>query len=167
MRIGILSDTHLTRAERRNPVLAWAANALSGVEAIVHAGDVGDLDWLMQHTFPGVAFRGVAGNCDPEFGDPRLPQQRVEEFGPWRIGVAHGWGAPHGIIDRVASLFEDVHAVIFGHTHAPHLEKRNGVIYFNPGSLMHPRDGKPSVGLLTIQNGKLTFEHLVHEKDAK
>jgi hypothetical protein len=163
MRIGILSDTHLTRADYHDPALAWAMEMLSGVDAILHAGDVGDLDWLMHVAFPGIPFFAVAGNCDPEFGDARMPTQRIEAFGRWRIGLAHGWGAPTGVIDRVATLFGggEVHAVIFGHTHAPHLEKRDGVVYFNPGSLLVPRDGRPSIGLLTERGGKLQFEHLI------
>jgi len=160
LRVGILSDTHLTRGSDRGPLLKLAATHFSSVDAILHAGDIGDLDWLTAVAFPEIPFYAVEGNCDEPGADPRLPVRRIVELGSWRIGLAHGWGAPHSLVDRLAPLFTDVHAVVFGHSHTPHLEKRNKVIYFNPGSLMLPRHGPPSAGLLTIGERGLVFSHI-------
>ncbi|MEM7828128.1 MAG: metallophosphoesterase family protein, partial [Candidatus Aenigmatarchaeota archaeon] len=36
--------------------------------------------------------------------------------------------------DRIRKQFEDVNAIIFGHTHNPLNEEKEGIIFFNPGS---------------------------------
>ncbi len=162
MRVGILADTHLSRVRRDDPAVSWAIEQFADIDAILHAGDVGDLDWLETVAFAGIPIYAVAGNCDELLGDPRLPGQRIVTFDRWRIGLTHGWGGPNGMVDRVATLFarDEVQAVVFGHSHQPHLEKRQGVVYFNPGSLTQPRGGPPSLGLLTEQDGVLTFTHV-------
>ena len=45
------------------------------------------------------------------------------------------------------------HAVISGHTHRPKVEKKQGILFINPGSAVQPRFGYPaSVALLQIKN---------------
>jgi putative phosphoesterase len=46
--------------------------------------------------------------------------------------------------------------VIYGHTHHPKMEERNGVLYFNPGSAGPRRFNLPvSLGKLMIEEGKV------------
>ena len=48
---------------------------------------------------------------------------------------------------------QSCHVVIFGHTHKPQVEKREGMLYVNPGSAVHPRYGyPPSAALLEIND---------------
>ncbi len=50
-------------------------------------------------------------------------------------------------------------AVIYGHSHQPKIEEKNGVLYINPGSAGPGRFNLPvSVGKLEIKKGKLTAE---------
>ena len=52
-----------------------------------------------------------------------------------------------------------VRAVIFGHSHIPHNESRDGILYFNPGSAGPPRFGKPiSMGKLYVDADGLRGE---------
>jgi len=47
-------------------------------------------------------------------------------------------------------------AVIFGHSHQPLIERRKGVLFFNPGSAGPRRFSLPiSVGILTIADGTI------------
>jgi predicted phosphodiesterase len=47
-------------------------------------------------------------------------------------------------------------AVVYGHSHVPKQELKNGVLYFNPGSAGPRRFRLPvSVGRLTIKGGKI------------
>ena len=49
---------------------------------------------------------------------------------------------------------------LFGHTHLPTLEERDGVTLFNPGSIGAPRFGGPSYGLLQLyENGEVKLQH--------
>jgi hypothetical protein len=50
-------------------------------------------------------------------------------------------------------------AVVYGHSHVPKQEVKNGVLYFNPGSAGPRRFRLPiSVGILTIENGAVRAE---------
>jgi putative phosphoesterase len=137
--IGVISDTHgLLRAE--------AVAALRGVDRIVHAGDVGGPEIL-------VGLRGVApvvavrGNTDYGSFGVSLPRTEAVELAD---GVS-AW-VLHDIdeldLDPAAAGFS---VVIFGHSHRPTVERRGGVLFFNPGAAGHRRFTLPvTVGLLEI-----------------
>ena len=129
--IGVISDTHgLVRPE--------ALAALSGVERILHAGDVGRPDVL-------VALRAIApviavhGNVDGPPLTERLPAVRVVEIGPARLLLLHDLAQISG--DPVA---EGYSAVISGHSHRPAMARKDGVLYLNPGSAGPRRFGRPA-----------------------
>jgi len=49
--------------------------------------------------------------------------------------------------------------VVYGHTHVPREEKKNGVLYVNPGSAGPKRFHLPvSIGRLRLKNGMLAAE---------
>ena len=138
MLAGVISDTHgLLRPE--------AVAALSKVEHILHAGDVGDpaiLDRLA-HIAPVTAIRG---NVDREGRCGRLPKTEMIELGGRLIHMLHDL---HELdLDPVAA---GIAAVISGHSHHPAIEWRKCVLYFNPGSAGPRRFSLPvSVGFLEI-----------------
>jgi uncharacterized protein len=119
--IGVISDTHgLLRPE--------AVKALKGVELIIHAGDVGNPKVLanLERIAPVQAVRGNTDRGDWAAG---LPHARVVEVGGVHLYVLHELFCLD--LDPAAAGFA---AVIFGHSHSPHLERKNGVLYLNPGS---------------------------------
>ncbi len=119
--IGVISDTHgLLRPE--------ALDALSGVELIVHAGDVGTAEVLseLSHIAPVYAVRG---NVDRGEWARALPLSRVVEVGEALAYVLHDLAELD--LDPVAARFA---AVISGHSHKPRNEVQGGVLYLNPGS---------------------------------
>jgi uncharacterized protein len=148
MKIGVISDTHgLLRPE--------AVEALRGSNYIVHAGDVGDPAILAQleKIAPVTAVRG---NVDYGRWAEKLPETNLLEVEGVSIYVLH-------ILDRLDLKPEAAGfaAVIYGHSHVPKQETKNGVLYFNPGSAGPKRFSRPiSVGRLTIENGKLKAELL-------
>jgi putative phosphoesterase len=121
MLIGIISDTHgLLRHE--------ALEALSGSQLIIHAGDVGSqavLDGLRKIA-PTFAVRG---NVDTKGPTAELPETRLVAAGEVLIWVLHEIASLD--IDPAGARYA---AVIFGHSHRPSIETRNGVLYLNPGS---------------------------------
>ena len=142
MRIGVLSDTHVSSlTELPEKILT----ALAEVDMIIHAGDFtakAVLDGLKQLG----EVSAVCGNMDSNELKQLLPESLVVTAGGKRIGVAHGWGAPYGIEDRVAKLFSnvDVDIIVFGHSHQPKNEVIHGILFFNPGQ------ARNSFGILTI-----------------
>jgi putative phosphoesterase len=144
--IGIISDTHgLLRPE--------ACAALQGSDHIIHAGDIGDSEILekLQKIAPVTAIRG---NVDRETWARKIPTTEVLEVGGGSIYVMHNLAE----LDLKPEAAEFA-AVVYGHSHMPKIEKKNGVLYFNPGSAGPRRFKLPvSVGRLILSAGKLTGE---------
>lgn len=80
----------------------------------------------------------------------------------WTIGLVHGHeGVGRTTPERAASHFPDAAIVVFGHSHQPLNEWRDGHLLFNPGSATDPRRApSPSVGILELGdavNGKIIW----------
>jgi len=134
MMIGVISDTHIP--ERAGAIPQRALEELSGMDMIIHAGDLISSEVL--ETLRGICkdVRAVHGNMDPEELKRQLPEKLVIKAGKFSIGVAHGYGPPKLLIQAMKQLFGSQHVdlVIFGHSHQPESTTDGGVIYFNPGS---------------------------------
>jgi len=120
-RIGVISDTHgLVRPQ--------ALRALAGADLIVHAGDVGGPEVLevLRAVAPVVAVRG---NNDRGGWATALAETEVVETDGRSLYVLHDL-KELDLDPRVAGFA----AVIAGHSHQPRIERRDGVLYLNPGS---------------------------------
>jgi uncharacterized protein len=76
----------------------------------------------------------VFGNMDEPALQAALPERRVVQVEGARIGLVHIPGPRAGREERLASWFPRCEAVVYGHTHAPQVERRRGVWILNPGS---------------------------------
>jgi putative phosphoesterase len=144
--IGVISDTHgLLRPE--------ALDALQGSDYIIHAGDVGDPQILDQ--LAAIApVTAVRGNVDHGVWAQKIPATNILEIGEILIYVLHR--IQDLDLKPEAAKFA---AVIYGHSHVPKQEWKNGVLYFNPGSAGPRRFKLPvSLGRLLLANGKLESE---------
>jgi len=142
-RIGVISDTHgLLRPE--------AVKALAGVELIIHAGDVGGPE-ILEALGQIAPVHAVRGNIDRgEFGST-LPLTRVVQVGGLQLYILHELFTLD--LDPRAAGFA---AVIYGHSHRPHLERKDGVLYLNPGSAGPRRFTLPvTLALLKVQKNGL------------
>lgn len=146
--LGVISDTHgLLRPE--------AVQALKGSRLIIHAGDIGKPEILgtLQEIAPVVAVRG---NVDKGAWAQALPTTQALEVGQAWLYVIHDLAGLD--LQPGAAGFG---AVIFGHSHQPSVEMRNGVLYLNPGSAGPRRFRLPvSLALIEVQ-GKLLRPHLI------
>jgi putative phosphoesterase len=144
--IGVIADTHgLLRPQ--------ALQVLSGVELIIHAGDIGNPEVLT-----GLAriapVQAVRGNVDRGDWAAALPRTQVVEVGGLQLYVLHELFSLD--LDPAAAGFA---AVIFGHTHSPHQERQNGVLYLNPGSAGPRRFTLPvTLARLRVQPASLTVQ---------
>jgi putative phosphoesterase len=144
--IGVISDTHgLLRPE--------AIDALRGSEHIIHAGDVGDPEILNQ--LAGIApVTAVRGNVDKNVWARKLPETEVVELSGVSIYVVHDL-AQLDLKPEAAGF----RVVVYGHSHIPKQEIRNGVLYFNPGSAGPRRFKLPvTLGRLVMGNGEVSAE---------
>ena len=119
--VGVISDTHgLIRPE--------AIAALKGSDLIIHAGDVGTphvLDALRQLAPAFV----VRGNIDKAQWAGALPATAHVEVGGLMFHVLHDIAELD--LDPAAVGYA---AVIYGHSHQPAIDMREGVLFLNPGS---------------------------------
>lgn len=162
MIFGVVSDTHLPRFGTALPAYLRDGLRKAGVDAILHAGDITDafaLD-LFADIAPVIA---VAGNNDGRALRERLGERRIVEAGDARIGIVHGHDGPgKSTPDRAFNAFADdeVHAIVFGHSHIPYRVRRNGILLFNPGS---PTDKRMnplySYGILRVNGTAVSATH--------
>jgi hypothetical protein len=143
--VGVISDTHsLLRPE--------AVAALADSALILHAGDIVS-DYIVENLQRIAPVVAVRGNCDPVSLE-------------WTAGIhatetAEAAGKSFYLLHNLEMLdlkprAAGFDAVIFGHTHQPGFHRRDGVLYFNPGSAGPRRTGLPvSVGRIFVEDGEL------------
>lgn len=146
--IGLISDTHgLLRPE--------VFEALTGVEIILHAGDVGDD--VLQELRSIAPVRAVFGNTDPP-GTPGLEPEIEMTIEGVRIHVSHGHELGSPTPQRLLERY-DADVIVYGHTHRQLVTRAGGRLVINPGAAGQRRfDLKPSVGRLTITKGTADVE---------
>ena len=152
MIIGVISDTHgLLRPE--------ALAALQGSDYIIHAGDIGDPQ-ILDKLVAIAPLTAVRGNVDHGAWTRKIPATNVLEIGEISIYVLHDLQELD--LKPEAAKFA---VVVYGHSHVPKQEVKNGVLYFNPGSAGPRRFKLPvSVGRMTIEDGRIDSEILLLEK---
>jgi putative phosphoesterase len=146
IRVGLVSDTHgLLRPE--------AIAALRGSDHVIHAGDIGDAS-ILQRLSAIAPVTAVRGNNDiGDWAEAVPPTQQLDIHGK-RIFVIHDLATL--AIDPFAA---GIDVVVSGHSHRPICERREGVLYVNPGSAGPRRFRLPiGVGMLTIDDDAIDAE---------
>lgn len=150
-RIGVISDTH----GRTHPrVFAL----LEGVDHILHAGDIGSEDVLIE--LRAIApVTAVRGNVDALRECGRYPEEAPVTLGGLRLHLVHQVAPLRARLEAGAWDGPPPDVLIHGHSHVGRAERVNGVLLFNPGSA-GPRRFRtvPSVGRLTVRGGRVTPE---------
>ena len=147
--LGLISDTH-------GLLRPGVHRALTGVELILHAGDVGG-STILEELNLIAPVRAVFGNTDPP-DEPGLVHEIVIEVGGLRVHVSHGHevGSPTPV--KLAARY-DADVVVYGHTLRPRVTRPEGRLFVNPGAAGAKRFNiSPSVGKLTIANGIAEIE---------
>jgi putative phosphoesterase len=158
--IAVISDTHMPRGPRRLPDAC--AERLRNADAILHAGDLMELEVLHMLQGLGPPVHAVRGNVDSAELQARLPLQRQLDLGGAKVGMVHDAGPRAGRLERLRRRFPDARAVVFGHSHIPLHETRNGFQIFNPGSpTERRRSPHHTMGIATVADGEIAFELVI------
>lgn len=154
MRIGLLSDTHLSN---RRPALWDEVSAVfRGVDLILHAGDIvapSVLDWLEQFA----PVKAARGNNDMQWTDPRMADVQWLDLEGWRLAMVHDTEPEDRPIDVIVERElggEKPDILVTGHTHLERIEHRDGVVQINSGSPIQPHlfsNRLGSVGVLELE----------------
>ncbi len=147
MRILVLSDSHgnvsnmITAIENLEP------------DAVFFLGDGARQADALSEKYD-IPFYIVKGNCDMGmYEDEQFIELRGKRF---FMTHGHNYFVKSGydtIEERGRKLGADV--VLFGHTHIPSSEYKDGIYLFNPGSCARPITGRPSCGYIDIVNNSV------------
>ncbi|MDP3130435.1 MAG: metallophosphoesterase [Bacillota bacterium] len=132
MKIVVFSDNHRDR-EVVERILLLNPDA----DRVLSLGD----SEMREDELSALGVYGVKGNYPFE---PDFPDELTTVFEGWKTFIAHGhrYGVKNGLYwlsERARA--EECDIAMFGHTHAPFLEERDGVVFLNPGSAARPRNG--------------------------
>ncbi|PYE83916.1 metallophosphoesterase family protein [Pseudoroseicyclus aestuarii] len=144
MKVGVISDTHgLLRPE--------ALAALEGVDHILHAGDVG-AEGIVERLEEIAPVTAIRGNVDTAPW-ATWPEEATLDLAGCRIRMLHDVKTLEGAAGA------DV--LIFGHSHKPGQERRDGTLRLNPGSAGRRRFRLPvTLALLRLADGRAEAEIL-------
>ena len=147
--LGLIADTHgLVRPD--------VHEALTGVELILHAGDVGGSSILKELRMIAPV-KAVFGNTDAP-GESDLTEEMLIEIDGVRVHVSHGHEVGSPTPAKLAARY-DADVIIYGHTHRQLVTRLDGRLFVNPGAAGPKRFNlSPSVGRLTISNGSAEVE---------
>jgi len=127
------------------------------IDIMIHCGDkykdAEKLAWLL-----GIKdFYRVTGNCDYDIQNKK--DMLIQEIGGKHVLITHGHlQYVKDDLVYLKQLAEEKHVdiVLYGHTHIAYNESCNEILYFNPGSTIMPKYGKPSYGIIEIIYDKVS-----------
>jgi putative phosphoesterase len=153
MKIGVIADTH-------NLIPNSVFDIFSGVNLIIHAGDIGNENIIIDlQTIAPV--RAVFGNMDHYPLVSSLRRLEVFTLEECTICLTHIIGAHKTFAFELFKMNLKVDAVIHGHTHRAENLVFNNILFLNPGSASQPKSGsRGSVGILNIEGREMNFELL-------
>jgi hypothetical protein len=176
--VGLLSDTHIPHRLRQLP--GTALEALSGVDLILHAGDVDDPAALepLRAIAPVYAVRGNIHPQDFSDGGKALPALVELQLAGRRLVLTHGhqpglmgfflkgldviaqWmrltdnaKLNRRTVRHLARLHPDADIIVFGHSHRAHVERVGRALLVNPGAVCSSSGEMPTVARMCLGVG--------------
>jgi putative phosphoesterase len=158
--VAVIADTHMPRGGRRLPDAC--IERLRAADLILHAGDLVAASVFEQLEALGPPVHAVHGNMDEPALRERLPETLVVEAGGLRIGMIHDAGPSAGREERLIRRFPGCAAVVYAHSHIPHVARVGKTWILNPGSPTERRRAPSHTMLvLELENGQIRPELLV------
>jgi putative phosphoesterase len=159
--VGVVSDTHAPRFWKGMP--DRVAEALHGVDVVLHAGDVCEPS-VLDELAALAPVHVVQGNNDgPDVAAWGAPETLELDLAGVRVAMIHDSGAKDGRARRMRRRFPDADVVVFGHSHIPWDETGDdGLRLLNPGSPTDKRrQPHGTVGRLVLADGAVESWTLV------
>jgi putative phosphoesterase len=154
-RLAVVADTHSQPHVRAESLLRAYAP-----DAILHAGDIGDLA-VLERLGEIAPVYAVRGNIDTRAA--ALPDVLVLDVGGLRVLVVHIGVAGPRLRADAAKLAHSARAklVVCGHSHVPFVGQERGLTVFNPGSIGPRRFSLPIVfGTIELVDGRVRVAHV-------
>ena len=137
MKILLVSDSHSDYQ-----ALDTLAKKYPNMDLYLHAGD------SEQDEFSIKPFISVRGNCDHYYDFPNF---LVIPSPIGNIYVQHLPFVSKSVVEQYSAKI-----VIHGHTHCRRNERKNGILYINPGAISYARDKyQGSYAIIEIENNRV------------
>ena len=153
MKILVVSDTH-----GHDENLMRALQRELPIDALIHCGDLeGSEEYIPEAVECPCYF--VRGNND---FFSYLPAEEEFWIGKKKVFITHGHSyyvsmETEQIREEGAARNADI--IMFGHTHRPYFEERDGITVLNPGSLSFPRqEGRRGSYMILETDGEEIYE---------
>lgn len=165
LRLAVVADTHSAPHPKAASLIAARKP-----HAILHAGDIGNLDVVakLDTIAPTLAIRG---NIDGhELPDDLTIDVRDGASSAFRMLLTHiavyGPKLRADVAKRAQA--EEAVMVVCGHSHVPFIGRDKGITVFNPGSIGPRRFQLPIVfGMIEVADHKVTMFHVSCETGEK
>ena len=180
--IGLLADTHIPYRLGRLPDAVL--DLLTGVDMILHAGDVDDPEALepLRALAPVHAVRGNVHFQDLSDGGAALPAVVELEIASRRVVLTHGYppgllglwlkarvvASQLGLIDdeclnshivpHLVRTYPKADVIVFGHSHRACVGRVGSTILANPGAVCATRKEQRTVARMHIGEGEPRVE---------
>ncbi len=171
MKLGIISDTHITNNNEKykvNTLINQLKQVFKDIDEIVHAGDVCE-EFFLEEIKEIAPTKCVKGNLDNI--------NNLEIFTKFSIG-RYNIGVIHLLPDNVEEFAKkhDLQILIFGHTHQPLIKGTHfNVLLLNPGSPTKPKAplerpgfmkpvARPSIITLNIDENDILSTFIINLK---
>jgi len=130
IRVGVLSDTHISQAGPE--FRAKAAACFADCSMILHAGDLTELAIL--EVFGDKEVHAVAGNMCGSRTRAALPSRKTIQVGGFTIGLMHSPRYSYDPEELLLEEFPEADCIVYGHTHRPVARRIGKIVMLNPGS---------------------------------
>lgn len=158
MKIAVISDTH-----RIKKYIELAKKYIEEADVLIHLGDDSEDIKELAKDFKGQTYV-VSGNCDRVGA---YPKEQLLVLEGKKIFITHGdiYGVKSNLINiyyKGRELEADI--ILFGHTHVPLIEEKEGIYLMNPGSVSLPRINKRYIGIIELEKENKPNIYLKHLK---
>jgi len=162
--VGVIADTKELLSSVQ---LSELQDVFKGVDAILHAGPVGDVR-VVDQLKKIAPTEAVCGNAESQEIRSELYVRAVWRSRGLKIGLIHGYGEPHFLMAWMLKQFEKdpVDVIVYGNNFEPKARQVGNTYFFNPGSFSGrlPEGsrgiGPSRVGLLFIDGKKIEGQSL-------
>ena len=151
MKLCVFADTHGTSDNMSHAIY------VEEPDLVFHLGD-GERDLKpVRRRYPKLEIHSVCGNCDVNMS---LPDKVILTLEGVKIFAVHGHRYDVKYDQELDFLLrsaehEQTNVVLFGHTHVPYCERRDGILLVNPGACGY---FQPRYARLFLEHGEAWAE---------
>ncbi|MFC1703285.1 metallophosphoesterase [Candidatus Omnitrophota bacterium] len=154
MKLGLIADTHdnLTQIEK-----AVKLFNRKKVDLVLHAGDYVAPFSLNVFKKLSCDYVGVFGNNDGEVKGLTLKSKGRIKKAPRTLREAGRWILLTHDINKINLGNRKYDLVVYGHSHEKAVEKKDGILFVNPGECSGWLNGSSSVAVIDLDTMNVTF----------